>query len=170
MPPEEYKMTISWDENQLTALAAWIEDKIPLTEGEVSITSVDVPENCFAGHIDLYSKEFTVFANIESPMSDISINVCLGYIVALAYDKSGWTTLPPLELLFDCHRQVCQTLLDLNEDFSRVLEEHVDVLEVWRTQQETEGGLEMNIDVEGVAEEMSASLFVPDRDKDYGSN
>ncbi len=171
---EKSKMTISWDQNQLPALSAWIEEKLPLVEGEVAVATMDIPENCFAGSVDLEDKEFIVFTNPDSPLTDITMNVFLGYIVALAYDKSGWTGPPSHEILFDCHRQVCQVMLDFNEEFSRALEDHVDILEAWHQNHDAtdSDSATTELDAEDLVDQMGTTLFLvnPDDSDKYGVN
>jgi hypothetical protein len=165
-------MGISWDENQLPALSSWIEEKLPLKEGEIAVATMDIPANCFAGSVDLQEKEFVVFANLECPLSDVTVNVFLGYIVALAYDRSGWVGLPPADVLFDCHRQVCQAMLEFNEEFSKALEEHADILEAWHKTHANDVSATTTVDTDDLVDQMSSSLFVvnPDDSKKYGAN
>jgi len=157
-------MSISWDENQLPALISWIESQLPLQQGELAVLSMDIPENCFAGQVDLEEKEFQVFTNINSPMTDTTVNVVLAYIVTMAFDKNGWEPAPASEVLFDCHRQVCQTLLEFNEDFSKHVEECWDILEAWHTTHASPDATPTTTtapatDSESLVEEMGASLF-----------
>lgn len=165
-------MAISWDENQLPALSSWIVEKLPLKHGELAVATMDIPPNCFAGTVDLEEKEFIVFASVESPIADITVNVFLGYMVALAYDRSGWKGLPSHEILFDCHRLVCQALLEFNEDFSKALEEHVDILEAWHETHAKDDSATTTVDTDDLIDQMGTSLFVanPDDSKKYGAN
>jgi hypothetical protein len=164
-------MAISWDSNQLPALALFLETKLPLSQGEVVVLSMDIPPNCFAGQVDLSEKEFTVFSNIESPISDITMNVFLAYVVALAYDRSNWSGMPTHDVLFDCMRLVCKTMAEFNEDFSKSLEEHADILEAWH-ESHAPDGTTTSVDPESLVGSMGASLFStnPADSKDYGSN
>lgn len=164
-------MSISWDENQLTALAAWIEDKLPLTQGEVVVASMDIPENCFAGQVDLDTKEFIVFTNVDSPMADTTVNIFLGYIVALAYDKVQWSRVPAYDIVVDCHRLVCTVMLEFNEDFTKALEENLDVIESWYTTQ-TKTEIVDEGDHEALVEDLGNKLFTSPvaSPKNYGAN
>jgi len=164
-------MAIYWDENQLPALSSLISEKVPFTNGKMSVATMDTPPNTFAGAVDLPGKEFTVFASLDAPLADVTVNVFLGYIVALAYDRSGWSGMPTIETLVDCHREVCQAMLDFNEDFSRTLEEHAPILEVWHQTHVTDDAT-TEVDTGDLIEALGTSLFVanPADSKDYGSN
>jgi hypothetical protein len=147
-------MSISWDENQLTALAAWISDKLPLEHGEVIVASMDIPENCFAGQVDLDAKEFVVFTNVDSSMADTTVNIFLGYIVAMAYDKVQWSKVPEYSMVVDCHRSVCSVMLEFNDDFAKALEENLDVVESWYESQTN-----AEVKEESLVEDMGSELF-----------
>lgn len=164
-------MTISWDQNQLPALSKLLEEKLPLLTGEVVVMSGDIPPNCFAGSVDLSGREFTVYSSSDSSIVDLTINVFLGYIVAMAYDKHEWAALPPADVLSDCHREVCSILLDFNEDFARTLEDHADLLDEWhRTHSEANLDVEPERDQEEILDELTRSMFNPTNSKDYGAN
>lgn len=167
-------MSISWDEYQLPALTAWLAEKTPLTHGEVLIATKDIEDNCFSGEISLRNKTFTVFASIETALSEISVNVAMGYIIALAYDKVEWKETPSHQILFDAHRIVCQSFLEFNEDFSQALEEHSDVIEAWYKAHINDQDPTTELtDTEDLVDVMSTSLFSANPDntsKDYGSN
>lgn len=126
-------MTISWDENQMPSLVDYIESSLPLGNGgELSVISMeDVPENCFAGEVRVEDKQFHVFTNLENTSADTTVNIVLGYIVTMAFDKSEWSPTIEAGVLFDCHRLVCELLLDFNEDFCKHIEECTDILEAW---------------------------------------
>lgn len=163
-------MPVSWDENQLPALSSWIEEQLPL-EGEIVIVSMDIPAGCFAGTADLEDREFVVFANLDNPLADITVNFFLGYIVTLAYDKSGWAGHPPYDVLFDCHRLVCQSLLEFNEEFAKALEDHVDILQAWHSTSESETN-EDTQDIDVLMEQANSVLFTvnPSGSKKYEIN
>lgn len=166
-------MSISWDENQLTALSSWVAEKLPLEKGEMAVVTMDMPPNCFAGTVNLPEKLFTVFANPEASLADITVNVLLGYIVALAYDRSGWDGVPSQDVLLDCHRLVCQSLLDFNEDFSKVLEEHVGILDSWHEHHVDDSTTTEPVDANVLVDSMGQMLFAAnpaDTKKNYGSN
>jgi len=164
-------MTISWDQNQLPALSFFLEEKLPLLTGEVAVVAGDIPANCFACSVDLEGREFTVYSSSESSVSDLTINVFLGYVVALAYDRQGWTGLPPLETLNDCHREVCLALLDFNEEAARALEEHAELIEEWhRTHLTMSSGIEPEGEQKQTLEDLTKGLFNPPNSKNYGAN
>lgn len=126
-------MSISWDENQMPSIIDHIEHSLELANGgELAVISMeDIPENCFAGQVYLEEKEFQVYTNLENPATDTTVNIVLGYIVAMAFDKVDWAATMDIGTLFDCHRQVCTILLDFNEDFCKHIEECTDILEAW---------------------------------------
>ena len=129
--------SISWDDHQMVALLAWLEDNLTLLHGSVKVQSRDVPQDAFAAEIDLSKKELCVFANPDNPMVDTTLNVFLAYIIATAYDRTGWEeTVPTSEDLVDCHRLVCEAMLDFNSDFSAHLKDHLPLLELWRDSHE----------------------------------
>lgn len=125
--------SIKWDDHQMVALLAWLETNITLIHGSVRVESMEVPQEAFSGEVDLDNKEFCVYANPENPMADTTLNVFLAYIIALAYDRQVWGfPVPQEEDLVDAHRLVCEAMLDFHPDFSAHLEEHLQILEIWR--------------------------------------
>lgn len=125
--------SIDWDDHQLVALLAWLERNITLIHGTLRVESVEVPQEAFAGEVDLDNNTFCVYANPENPMADTTLNVFLAYIIAMAYDRGRWKDpVPTEEDVVDCHRLVCEAMLDFHEDFAAHLEEHLPVLRIWR--------------------------------------
>jgi len=163
-------MSIAWDENQVPALAQFVQENLPLTKGTLLICLGDVPEQCFAGSVDLGEKRFTLLTGMDMTLYEISINVILAYSIALAYDRNEWSGLPSLELLFEAHRMVCESMMDINEDFSVALEDYSDIISTWHSAQGENYGGEGNI--EEVLEELGGLLFSnpDDSSKDYGAN
>lgn len=100
------------------------------------MSSGDIPAEAFAAEVNLDEKVFTVMANPENAMADTTTNVFLGYIIALAYDRSVWKAPIPTENdLLDCHKLVCDAMNGFNEDFSDHLTELWPILESWRAAQ-----------------------------------
>lgn len=129
--------SISWDDHQMVALLTWLENNITLLHGEVTVQSRDVPPEAFAAEVHLSQKRLCVFANPDNPMVDTTLNVFLGYVLALAYDRTGWQGIVPVaEDLVDCHQLVCEAMLDFNVDFATLLEDHLPILELWRDSHE----------------------------------
>jgi hypothetical protein len=121
----------------MVALLAWLENNITLTHGEITVQSRDVPQEAFATEVDLDNKQLCVFANPDNPMVDTTLNVFLGYIIALAYDKIEWGKIvPTAEDLVDSHRTVCEAMQEFNASFAVHLEDHLPILNLWRTSHE----------------------------------
>lgn len=121
----------------MVALLAWLEDNLTLLHGEVMVQSRDVPPDAFAAEVNLDQRQLCVFANPDNPMVDTTLNVFLGYIIALAYDRIVWKdTVLVAEDLVDCHQLVCEAMLDFNADFAALLEDHLSILELWRDSHE----------------------------------
>ncbi|KKL49609.1 hypothetical protein LCGC14_2313830, partial [marine sediment metagenome] len=125
--------SISWDDHQMVALLAWLEDNLTLLHGKVTVQSRDVPQDAFAAEVSLEKRELCIFANPDNPMVDTTLNVFLGYVIATAYDRTGWKeVVPSTEDLVDCHRMVCEAMLDFNADFAAHLDDHLPLSELWR--------------------------------------
>lgn len=163
-------MSIRWDNDQVHTLAEFVQQKLPLQHGTMSVCMGDVPESCFAGTVNLDGKEFITVTGMDMTLYELAVNVILSYTIALAYDETEWNSLPSLDLLFDSHRKVCEVMLEINEEFSAALEEYTDILSEWHSAQSESYTGEGNID--SVLEEMGGLLFAnPDHsDKNYGSN
>lgn len=149
-------MSISWDENQMPSLVDYVESSFPLENGgELSVISMEeIPPNCFAGEVYIDQKQFHVFTNLENTSADTTVNIVLGYIVTMAFDKCGWGSVVEAGALFDCHRKVCEVLLDFNEDFCKHIEECADILEAWHQNHTTPEAVEATMMVsKGIIEE-----------------
>lgn len=163
-------MSISWDENQITSVANFLQEKLPLTQGKVVVCMGDVPDRCFAGSVNIDEKQFILLTGIDMTLYEMVINIVLAYSIALAYEESEWTALPPMESLFDSHRKVCEIMMELNEELAVAFEDYIDIVETWHSAQGEEYGGEG--DLEEVLDELGGLLFSdPDNsNKDYGSN
>ena len=125
--------SISWDDFQMVALLAWLEENVSLVHGELVVVTADIPPEAFAAEVDLDDKLLRILANPDNPMADITTNVFLGYIIALAFDRGSWTKeVPSLEDLLDCHRLVCEAMTAFNPDFTEHLQNLKPILENWR--------------------------------------
>ena len=125
--------SIKWDDHQMVALLAWLERNVTLVHGSLKVESVEVPQEAFAGEVDLDNKVFCVYANPDNPMADTTLNVFLAYIIAMAYDRGRWQSPVPEDAdVVDCHRLVCEAMLDFHQDFAAHLEDHLPVLQIWR--------------------------------------
>jgi len=163
--------SIHWDDQQMVALLDWLEENITLVYGEVLVQSRDVPQEAFAAEVDLGEKQFRVFANPENPMVDTALNVFLGYILALAYDRTSWEHIvPSKEDLIDCHRLVCEAMMDFNIEFSYILEEHLTILELWRSSHEEErtttGTVPTTTSADSLVDYLGVGLFGSSDDDD----
>ena len=125
--------SILWDDQQMVGLLAWLETNVTLVQGDLVVESKDIPPEAFAASVSLEKKELSVLANPDNSMIDATTNIFLGYIIALAYDRTGWKeVVPSLDDLLDCHRLVCEAMEPFNEDFADHIEDLSSILENWR--------------------------------------
>lgn len=158
----------------MVALLRWLEENVTLLHGKVVVKSMNVPPEAFVAEVHLDERECCVFSNPDNPMVDTTLNVFLGYIIALAFDREEWQkTVPSEKDIVDCHKLVCEAMLDFNADFAAHLEEHFPILELWRSSHEqllsetattsaTSGSQQADL----LVEDLGSRLFVnPDDDR-----
>jgi hypothetical protein len=124
-------MAIKWDNYQIVSIANWIEDHVTLIQGDLVVEVANIESGTFAAELDMDEKRIRIFTSMESSVEEGIMNVCLAYILAMAYDRVSWDAVPPKEAVQDCHRVLCESLLEFNQDLAKALEEHLEIVETW---------------------------------------
>ncbi len=128
--------SVSWDEHHIYSIIDHLEQHLGLISGNLRIEAASMPENAFSAEINQENKVLTIFSDPESPQEDMAINVVVGYIIVLSYDRENWeNSTPDEENLLDFHAQVCDILSQFNESFSKSLDAHQPLLSRWRDAQ-----------------------------------
>lgn len=124
-------MAIKWDNYQIVSIANWVEDHVTLINGDLFVEVADIEPGTFAAELDMDERRIRVFVGMDSSVEEGIMNVCLAYILAMSYDRVAWDAIPGTDVVQDCHRILCESLLEFNQDLAKALEEHVEVAETW---------------------------------------
>lgn len=169
-------MSIFWDEYQIPTIMEWLKDKLPVTDGKLTIVTESDPEDEYylSGYLDLEEKEFLLHVNLQSSLADALVSIVMGYSIVVSLSRTTWSGIPEIEDLVKAHEDVCGSLSDLNSSLARDIKKCDVILEEWlrsvksRTSSVTE---ELSEDVDELIDSMSYALFsAPQGNKDYNVN